>query len=56
MNKKKFIGLLVFIVFSCSKTGDNSPPEQPNFSRPNEHGDAGYYSNEKYQTRVLQCA
>ena len=27
MNKKKFIGLLVFIVFSCSKTGDNSPPD-----------------------------
>ena len=27
MNMKKFIGLLVFIVFSCSKTGDNSPPD-----------------------------
>ena len=27
MNKKKFIGLLVFIVLSCSKTGDNSPPD-----------------------------
>ena len=27
MNKKKFIGLLVIIVFSCSKTGDNSPPD-----------------------------
>ncbi len=28
MNMKKFIGLLVFIVFSCSKTGDNSPPDK----------------------------
>ena len=27
MNMKKFIGLIVFIVFSCSKTGDNSPPD-----------------------------
>ena len=34
MNKKKFIGLLVFIVFSCSKTGDNSPPD--NLISPNQ--------------------
>ena len=28
MNMKKLIGLLVIIVFSCSKTGDNTPPDK----------------------------
>ena len=27
MNMKKFIAMLMFILFSCSNTGDNRPPE-----------------------------